>query len=62
MSGGFSYDNGFEGSIGGLRGIGLADRHFKPIEVEAKRIKEQQKSNLSKLASLSVSRREDQGN
>ena len=28
--------------------IGLADKHFKPIEIEAKKIKEQQKSNLSK--------------
>lgn len=29
--------------------IGLADKHFKPIEIEAKKIKEQQRSNLSKF-------------
>lgn len=27
--------------------IGLADKHFKPIEVEARKIKEQQRSNLA---------------
>ena len=26
--------------------IGLADKHFKPIEVEAKKIKDSNKSNL----------------
>ena len=33
---------------GGIAGgsIGLADKHFKPIEVEAKKIKDSQKSNL----------------
>jgi hypothetical protein len=50
MSAGFSNDNGFEGSIGGLRSVGLADKHFRPIEIEAKRIKDQQKSNLSKAS------------
>ena len=37
------------GMLGGnLAGgsIGLADKHFKPIEVEAKKIKDSQKSNL----------------
>jgi len=33
-----------QGVLGGS--IGLADKHFKPIEVEAKKIKESQKSNL----------------
>jgi hypothetical protein len=32
------------GVLGGS--IGLADKHFKPIEVEAKKIKESHKSNL----------------
>jgi hypothetical protein len=26
---------------------GLAEKHFRPIEIEARKIKEQQKSNLS---------------
>ncbi len=30
----------------GAPSIGLADKHFKPIEVEAKKIKDSNKSNL----------------
>jgi hypothetical protein len=34
------------GGVLGGPSIGLADKHFKPIEIEAKKIKESQKSNL----------------
>ena len=45
-----SVDNMMTG--GQSRGsIGLADRHFKPIEAEARKIREQHKSNLSKTSS-----------
>ena len=46
-----SVDNMMAGGHG--RGsIGLADRHFKPIEAEARKIREQHKSNLSKSSSF----------
>ena len=49
------------GGVLGGASIGLADKHFRPIELEAKKIKESQKSNLGdKLKNLEFQAQQQQ--